>query len=359
MNTGLAVRAVVHHRGLDVDIAVAQGTTTAVLGPNGAGKSTLLAVIAGLHRPDAGRVSLDGKVLTDVAAGIDIAPHARGTALLAQQAMLFPHMSAGANVAFAPRSAGRGRRVASGIAAHWLAEVDAAELADRRPGQLSGGQAQRVAVARALAADPTLLLLDEPMAALDVGAAPMLRTMLRRVLRDQPRTAVLVTHDALDALTLADHVVVLDGGRVVEEGAVRDVLTRPRSAFAARIAGINLCSGIIASDGALRTASGDLVQGTSTELLSPGTRGVAVFAPASVSVYPQLPQGSPRNSFRVTVSEIENRGDTVRLRSANLGGDPGLAADVTPAAAADLDVAPGREYHFVVKATETQLYSAN
>lgn len=358
MNEGLAVRAVVRDRGVDVELTVAQGTTTAVLGPNGAGKSTLLAVIAGLHRPDAGRVSLDGRVLTDIDGGIDVPPHKRGTALMAQQPLLFPHMTAATNVAFAPRSAGRGRRVSAEAATHWLAEVDAAELADRRPAQLSGGQAQRVAVARALAADPTLLLLDEPMAALDVGAAPMLRTMLRRVLRDEPRTALLVTHDALDALALADRVVVLDAGRVVEEGEVRSVLTRPRSAFAARIAGINLCSGVIQTDGALRTLSGAVVQGASPESLAPNTRGVAVFAPAAVSVYAELPQGSPRNSFHVTVSEIENRGDTVRLRAADHGGDPGLAADVTPAAAADLDVAPGRTYYFVVKATETQLYAA-
>ena len=162
------------------------GETVAVLGPNGAGKSTLLSIIAGLLRPDAGRAELDGdRVLFDLGAGrahLDAPPHPRGTALLAQEPLLFPHLSALDNVAFGPRSAGASSAAARETARHWLAEVDAAALADRRPGQLSGGQAQRVAVARALAADPELLLLDEPMAALDIHAAPLLRRLLKRVL---------------------------------------------------------------------------------------------------------------------------------------------------------------------------------
>ena len=170
--------------------------------------------------------------------------HARGVAMLSQQAMLFPHMTAAANVGYAPRCKGQSRSAARATAHRWLEAVGAADLAERRPAQLSGGQAQRVAVARALAAEPRLLLLDEPMAALDVTAAPALRRLLREILRDNGRTAIIVTHDLLDALAIADKVIVVEGGRVVESGPVRRVLSAPRSGFAARIAGVNLVSGV-------------------------------------------------------------------------------------------------------------------
>jgi len=230
-------------------------------------------------------------------------------------------------------------------------------LADRKPSQLSGGQAQRVAVARALAAEPELLLLDEPMSALDVASAPALRSLLRRVLRTGDRTAVLVTHDALDALALADTVVVLDGGRVVERGDVRTVLTRPRSAFAARIAGINLRSGTMAGDGMLRSPVGVDIAGQTETDLPAGSAAVAVFEPRAVSVYLDPPHGSPRNAFAVTIAEIENRGDVVRVRAEDEAGQPGLSADITASAAAELDLVPGSAATFVVKATETLIYA--
>ena len=356
--SGLRVEAVIEDRDIDVELSVAEGTVTAILGPNGAGKSSLLSVVAGLYRPDRGRVELNGHVLADTAASVLVPPHKRSVALLAQQAMLFPHMDVETNVAFAPRSAGRSRTEAKRAAEHWLAAVDAGELARRRPGQLSGGQAQRVAVARALAAEPDLLLLDEPMAALDVSAAPALRTLLRRVLRTEGRTALLVTHDALDALALADNVVVMDAGRIVERGDVSHVLSSPRSAFAARIAGINLRDGVIGPGGQLQTTAGALVYGTAAEPLTPGENAVAVFSPGAVAVYPVLPEGSPRNHFAVTVAAIENRGDLIRVRGEDFGDETGLMADVTPAAAAELDLEPGLTVHFVVKATETAIYPA-
>ncbi|HEY0949433.1 sulfate/molybdate ABC transporter ATP-binding protein, partial [Nocardioides sp.] len=235
----LELRAIVAARGVDVAFDVAAGETVALLGPNGAGKSTVLSVAAGLLRPDRGEVRLDGRELTGERRFVP--PHDRRVALLAQDPLLFPHLSVLENVAFGPRSRGAGRRESHAAARRWLEEVDAADLADRRPAEVSGGQAQRIAVARALAADPRLLLLDEPMAALDVAVAPALRQTLRRVLAE--RTVVLVTHDVLDALLLADRVVVLDEGRVVEQGPSAEVLARPRSPFAARIAGLNMVTG--------------------------------------------------------------------------------------------------------------------
>ncbi|MBM7518887.1 sulfate/molybdate ABC transporter ATP-binding protein [Nocardioides nitrophenolicus] len=341
------VEIVVAERGVDVAFEVADGETVALLGPNGAGKSTTLAALAGLLRPDGGRVLLDGRELTGP--GRWVAPHARRTALLAQDPLLFPHLSVRENVAFGPRSTGAGRRAAHATAEHWLAEVDATELAERRPAQLSGGQAQRVAVARALAAEPRLLLLDEPMAALDVAVAPALRTLFRRVLAE--RTTVLVTHHVLDALLLADRVVVLDGGRVVEQGATADVLSRPRSGFAARFAGLNLVAGTATPDG-VRRGDGVVVHGTpGAPPPVAGAEAVAVFRPSAVAVHREPPGGSPRNALAVTVTELEPIGDLIRVRA----GD--LAADVTVASAAELELAPGVPVTFAVKATEVDVYA--
>lgn len=342
----LVVDVRVADRDVEVAFEVAAGETVAILGPNGAGKSTTLDVLGGLLRPDSGRVVLDGEELTGD--GRWVAPHARRTALLAQDPLLFPHLSVLENVAFGPRSRGEGRAAARASAATWLAEVDATDLADRRPARLSGGQAQRVAVARALAADPRLLLLDEPMAALDIAVAPALRQLLRTVLAD--RTAVIVTHHVLDALLLADRVVVLEGGRVVEQGPAGVVLSRPRSAFAARFAGLNLIGGVATPDG-VRRPDGSVLHGTPADPApAGGSEAVAVFRPSAVAVHREPPGGSPRNVLAVRVDDLEPLGDVVRVRA----GD--LAADVTVAAVAELGLAPGQEVSFVVKATEVDVY---
>ncbi len=346
----LTCRFRIAERDVDLEFQVSDGGTVAVLGPNGAGKSTLLGVIAGLLRPDEGAVALDGETLTAVDGRRTtwVPPHRRRVGVLTQEALLLPHLTALDNVAFGPRSAGASRRRSREIARAWLDDVGTADLADRRPDQLSGGQAQRVALARALATDPRVLLLDEPLAALDVAVAPALRETLRQVLAE--RTAVVVTHDVLDALLLADRVVVLDRGRVVEAGPTAEVLKRPRSGFAASIAGLNLVVGSwqgahVAAD------SGVLLGGEVTgPAPAPGDAVVAVFRPAAVAVYREAPAGSPRNVLPVTVTELHPHGDWIRVRA----GD--LSADVTPAAVADLGLTPGARVHFVVKATEVQVY---
>ncbi len=349
----LAISLSVPERRLEVDLEVADAETVALLGPNGAGKSTVLAVVAGLLRPRPGRVSLDGRALTDVddhgRARRWVAPHERQVALLAQDPLLFPHLTALDNVAFGPRAAGRSRRESRAHARRWLADVGVPELGDRRPVGLSGGQAQRVAVARALAAHPRVLLLDEPMAALDVAVAPALRQTLRRVLADQ--TTLLVTHDPLDALLLADRVVVVDEGRVVEEGRAREVLARPRSAFTAQVAGLNLVAGTWRG-GAVHPQDGPPVQGTHGDVPpAAGAPAVAVFHPRTVAVYAQPPGGSPRNTLAVTVTLVEPHGDRTRVRAGE------LTADITTAAAAELDLAPGDHVHFAIKATEVAVYA--
>lgn len=355
--SAVRVRATLPRRGVDLDVTVGDGEVLAVLGPNGAGKSTLLLMIAGLLRPESGRIELGGTVVTDSAAGIFVPPHQRHAAMLTQQALLFPHLTVEANVAYAPRCRGRSRRQARAAARHWLDAVDAGPLADRRPAELSGGQAQRVAVARALAAEPQVLLLDEPMAALDVTAAPALRRLLRAVLRDAGRTAVIVTHDLLDTLAIADTVAVIDNGRVVESGPVRSVLTAPRSDFAARLAGVNLTPGVVTAPGVVRTPWGTHVHGVGD--VATGADAIALFRPAAVAVHLQPPHGSPRNVIAVTIAEVDLHGAVVRIRgTAQPDGGTGLAADITASAAADLDVEPGKTVYFVVKAQEVQLHPA-
>ncbi|WP_104174370.1 sulfate/molybdate ABC transporter ATP-binding protein [Arthrobacter sp. Y81] len=348
------VQATLGTRGFDVGLGLAPGETVAVLGPNGAGKSTLLNVIAGLLRPDSGRAEIDGKVLFDLDGGASTwtAPHHRGTALLAQEPLLFPHLSALENVAFGPRSAGIRRKTARESARKWLAAVDAGELEARRPAELSGGQAQRVAVARALAANPEVLLLDEPMAALDIHAAPLLRRLLKKVLAG--RRAIIITHDVLDALMLADRVIILEAGRITEEGPTQEVLQRPRSRFAAGLAGLNLFPGTLTSTG-IRTAEGLEVAGHQDEEVFPagaGQPGVAAFPPSAVSVFLTDAHGSPRNSFAVTVTDLEQHGDQIRVRA------DGMSADITPAASADLGLAPGMTVYFVIKAAAVAVYPA-
>ena len=350
----LRLRATVAERGFDLDLALDAGERLAVLGPNGAGKSTLLGLLAGTVRPDSGRAELGGRVLFDLPARTWQPPHSRGIALLAQDPLLFPHLSVLENVAFGPRVNGLGRAAARARAEHWLSEVDATNLAGRRATELSGGQAQRVAIARALATEPELLLLDEPLAALDVSVAPAIRRLLARVLPG--RTTLIVTHDLLDALVLADRALVLDAGSAVEDGPTEQVLQRPRTRFAARLAELNLIRGVAVADGV--QAGPDLVlQGMAAEPLTTGEPAVAAFAPSAVSVYLDPPHGSPRNLVAVTVSEVEQRGGIVRVRADDHRGHK-LAADVTPRAAAELDLYPGREVVFSLKATAVALYPA-
>jgi molybdate transport system ATP-binding protein len=361
----LQLRAVVGERDLDVEFSVPAGEVLAVLGPNGAGKSTALHVIAGLVRPDEGVVRLGDRVLTDTAAGVNVATHCRRVGLLLQDPLLFPHMSVAANVAFGPHSRRGVFRSARGsgkaTALRWLREVDAEQFADRKPRQLSGGQAQRVAIARALAAEPDVLLLDEPLSGLDVAAAASIRGVLRNVVTRTGAAVILITHDLLDVFTLADRVLVLESGRIAEMGPVADVLTAPRSHFGARIAGINLVNGTVGPDGSLRDASGAHWHASPArelgDQLAPGRNALAVFPPTAVAVYREQPHGSPRNTVEVAVAELNVRGSTVLVRGHEQpAGAPGLAAEITVDAAAELRLTPGERVWFSIKAHEVALY---
>ncbi|HEY0260744.1 MAG TPA: ATP-binding cassette domain-containing protein, partial [Lacisediminihabitans sp.] len=203
-----------------------------------------------------------------------------------------------------------------------------------------GGQAQRIAIARALAAEPDILLLDEPFAALDVAVAPTLRRMLRRVLA--ARTAIVVTHEVLDALTLADRVIVMNLGRIVETGATAEVLDHPRHPFTAELAGLNLLSGTGTATG-LRTPDG-------LELTCRPLDGevFAAFRPTAVTVHRDRPTAA--NVFRSAALDLEPRGDLVRVRAG------GLFADLSPGLAASLDLEPGGEAWFSVDPDDIAAY---
>jgi molybdate transport system ATP-binding protein len=350
----LRLRAAVPERGVELELAVPEGRTLALLGPNGSGKSTLLSVLAGLLVPDAGEAVLGERTLLQVEAGRGVRQwvpaHRRRVALLAQEPLLFPHLDVLGNVAFGPRSAGLPRREAEAIARRCLATVDTADLADRPARALSGGQAQRVALARALATDPELLLLDEPLASLDVDVAGAVRQTLGRVLAG--RTAIVVTHDVLDVALLADEVAVLADGRVVERGPVAGVLRTPRSAFAASLFGLNMLTGSAVGPDALRTAGGWVVHGQADTALVPGEPAIAVFRPAAVSVHRVVPSGSPRNILAGPIESLAPQGHLVRV------GTGEVRADITPAAVAELALRVGEPVHLAVKAAEVALYPA-
>ncbi|HEY3360119.1 MAG TPA: ABC transporter ATP-binding protein [Polyangia bacterium] len=216
----------------------------ALFGPSGAGKTLTLQCLAGLLRPGRGRIVVDGRVLFDAAAGIDVPPQERRVGYVFQRQALFPHLSVRENVAFGLRHLERAER--SRRAAAQMERLGLAELADRRPAALSGGQRQRVALARALAPAPALLLLDEPFSALDEPTRRAFRDELRATLGAAGCCAVVVTHDLAEAYQLGDRIVVVDGGRVIQSAPRADLLWRPASEAVARIMGArNLLHGVV------------------------------------------------------------------------------------------------------------------
>lgn len=338
--TGLAASITVADRGVNAQLSVAPGRTLVLLGHNGSGKSTVLEAIAGLVPLTHGRVVLgdsrtDSEVLDHVPATKEpgsrrrtrMAPRNRRVGLLSQDDALFDHLSVADNVAFGPRSRGASRARARAIALEWLEKVDVAAYAQRRPHQLSGGQARRVAIARALASEPRVLLLDEPFAGLDVVAASTIRTMIATLLDGV--TAVVATHDALDAHALADDVSVLESGSVVESGTAADVLTRPRTGFAATMAGHVLVTGTMRG-GAIITAGGAAVPVTG----GPGAGSHAAIAvrPYEVAVSTAPPTLDKARVWTAdAVVAVEPLGDRVRVHGRMLTAecDAGMAANLT------------------------------
>ncbi|MCI0689348.1 MAG: ATP-binding cassette domain-containing protein [Sporichthyaceae bacterium] len=336
---------------LAVDLDAADGETVAVLGPNGAGKTTVLRVVAGLLALDRGRLEVDGLVLDDPAAGVFVPTADRPIGLVFQDYLLFPRMSALDNVAFGLRARGVPKGDARAQATQWLQRLDLADQALARPRALSGGQSQRVALARALATSPRLLLLDEPLAALDAGSRVKVRSELRRYLATFGGARLLVTHDPVDAMVLADRVIVVEHGRVTQVGTVVDVARHPRSRYVAELVGVNLLHGTAAGTHQVRLRSG--AELTVADPV-PGQDLVVAVRPQSVAVHREQPHGSPRNVWPATVTDLEVDRDRVRVQ---LDGPVPLVAEVTPAALAELELSPGTPVWAAVKAVELAVYT--
>jgi molybdate transport system ATP-binding protein len=329
---------------LDVDLLVQEGETLALVGPNGAGKSSCLLVIAGLLRVERGSIVLGGEVLDGGPAGPFVPPESRGVGFVFQDLLLFPHLSALANVAFGLRRRGLTKRHASDVARSWLERVGLAPHADSKPAALSGGQAQRAALARALALEPRLLLLDEPLAAADATSRLELRRELRAHLQAFPGVRLLVAHTAVDAMALADRIAVLEDGRIVQSGTIAEICGQPRSRYVADLVGLNFLRGL-ARGGSLELHGG-------TQLVAAHALDGPILAtihPRAVALFRERPAGSPRNVWQAPVLSIEPALDCVRVQ---IGGPLPLVAEITSGALADLKLGGGAQIWVAVKATE-------
>ncbi|MFB7053944.1 ABC transporter permease [Streptomyces vinaceus] len=321
------------------------GTTIAVVGENGAGKTTLLRALLGLTPRAHAELRLGD---TDVTA---LPPHKRQVAWVPQDGALFPHLNALANTAYGLRARRVPRAEARREAQLWLDRLGVGHLAARRPAQLSGGQAQRVALARALAARPRLLLLDEPLAALDQTTRARVRHTLRTHLAGFGGVCLIVTHDPVEAVSLADRVLVLADGRTLQDAPPAEVTRHPRSPWVARMLGRNAWPGTASADGLALASGGRLV---TAEALPEGSRALAIIGPEAVSVHRDRPAGSPRNVWQGSVREITAVGSRLRVLVGSAEA-PDLVAEITPEAAAELGLVDGTKVWTSVKATEVTL----
>ncbi|HZD78673.1 MAG TPA: ABC transporter ATP-binding protein [Actinomycetota bacterium] len=332
------------------------GETVALLGPNGAGKSTLVEVLSGLLPPEHGAVVLDGRVLDDVRARIHVPPEARPVGVVFQDRLLFPHLSAVENAAFPLRARGVPRDEARRRASELLARLGLSGRDADRPASLSGGQAQRVALARAVIHGPRLLLLDEPLSALDVSARAQLRALIREVVGSFPGARLLVTHDPVEATTLADRMVIVEEGRVTQSGTPRQIRDRPRSSYAADLVGLNWFSGRLERmpDGAgrIRTSDGDVVVGWPPDLDPSVTTVFGLLRPADVAIHARPPEGSARNVVHGRVGAVAADAERVRVHIASR---PPVVAEITTGSLDRLGLRPGDEVWASFKAVEVRV----
>ena len=336
---------------LAVDVAVAAGEVVAVVGPNGAGKTTLLECLSGSTVADHGKVTIAGRVVDDPAAGVFVSAADRRVGMVFQDYLLFEHLSALENVAFGLRARGIRREDARVRATEWLKRVGLEEFAAKRPGAMSGGQRQRVALARALITEPDLLLLDEPLAALDAGARHDTRRDLKRHLAEFAGACIVVTHDPVDAYALASRVVVLEQGRVTQNGPLSEVVAHPRSRYVADFVGTNLLAGDVAGDVLTLARGSSLAVGESDVVGA----AYAVVPPRSIALYRTPPDGSPRNVWQATVVEIDESSHRVRV---GLSDPIPITAEITSVARRALGLGVGDLIWASVKATEIVTYQA-
>ena len=331
-----------------------RGSTTALLGPNGSGKSTLVSSMAGLTPPDEGSVVLDGTVLDEPAAGVYLPPERRPIGVVFQDLLLFPHLSALENVEFPLLARGVARGEARDRSEHLLRRLEVVERARAKPRDLSGGEAQRVALARALVAEPRLLLLDEPLSALDVGARARLRQVVRDELERFPGVRVLITHDPVEAFTMADRLVIVEDGRVTQVGTPEEIRSAPRSRYGADLVGVNAIRGVLApigeGTGRLISSEGALVVPWPEWYVEGEV--VGIVRPIDVTLWPDRPEGSARNVLFGRVISVAIEGNRARVRLATA---PPLVAEVTLGSVERLRLRSGVEVWASFKAVEVEL----
>jgi molybdate transport system ATP-binding protein len=356
---------------LHIDIGVERGTarveaafevepgwTVGLLGPNGAGKSTIVDAVAGLLSPTTGSIVLDGAVLAEPRREIDLPPQQRYLGVLFQGRLLFPHLSVAENVAFPMRCSGWTKARADSAATEMLERFDAGALADARPRSLSGGEAQRVALARALVGNPSAVLLDEPLTAVDAEARVTLRGVLREVLVEVHGPRLVITHDPVDAMELCDRLVVLEDGRVTQQGTVAQISEAPASSYAAELVGLNLFRGTLSRGeggaGVVATLHGEIVVGW-PEGLAEGDEVLALLRPGDVVLHAARPSGSSRNVVSGEISALHVQQDRVRIR---LASEPRLVAEVTPGSVERLGLRLGERVWASFKAVEVRVEPA-
>ena len=345
---------------LTAHVTARAGAVLGVVGPNGAGKTTLLRVLAGLTAVDTGVVQLGERVLDHPATGVWVPPHERRIGVVFQEPRLFAHLSVMDNVAFALRSGGLTRRASRAAVGPWLERFDLLDVSRRAADELSGGQAARVALARAMAADPMALLLDEPTASLDPRYRSAVRAELRRHLDLFDGPVVIVTHDPLEAMTLADDLVVLEAGHVVQRGSPSEVARRPATDYVARFVGLNVYRGIYSrADRRVQLESGGSLVAAAGEPLPDATPVLAAVRPGAISVHTVRPEHiSTRNVWPGSVRGVDIHADRVRLDVAGAPGHPSALVDVTLAAVADLGLHTGLAVWLSVKASEIEAYAS-
>ncbi len=334
---------------LDVAVRAGAGEVLAVLGPNGAGKSTLLRVVTGLLPLESGEVRLDATVFDDGRHFVD--PQHRRVGVVFQDHRLFPHLRVLDNIAFGARS--RGVRAASArtAARSWLARLGLEDLARRYPRELSGGQAQRVALARALACEPDALLLDEPLAALDVQTRAEVQGELREHLGAFAGPTLIVTHDPIEALLLATRIVVLERGRVVQAGSPAEITSRPLTPYVAQLVGMNLYAGQARAGRVVLDGGGALYATDAAD-----GPVLAALRPSAITVHHARPTDtSARNVWPARIAALAPLGDRIRV---TVDGAPAASVDVTAAAVAELDLTLGGEVWLSAKATDVSVYRA-
>jgi molybdate transport system ATP-binding protein len=347
---------------LEVDLTAEHGTTLVLVGESGAGKSTILNLLAGLLHPDRGRIQLDDATYFDGRTGLAVPPHRRSIGYVFQDYALFPHLSVFENVAFGLRAQGEsGPRLRARVG-ELLAQLGIAELATRRPRRLSGGQQQRVALARALILQPRLLLLDEPLAALDAQTRHAVRTELRKTLSALPCITVFVTHSPFEALVFGDRIAVVEHGRVVQTGACEELLQRPRSRYVATLMGLNFFRGRIAYRdpsglAEVRTDGGTVRIAHETEGPKSDEGEILIAVdPSEITLHLTPPTGTARNVFSGSIVQLVPEPPFGELVRVVLDTHPPLVAEITANSVQTLGLREGVAVYASFKATAARAY---